>query len=53
MAEDDPAQLMHAVQSQHGGKPVWIAAEPVKEMFDGKDRLGRHRPCLRSEEYSV
>jgi hypothetical protein len=36
MNEDEPKQLLQAVQSQHGGYPVWIGSEPIKEVFGGK-----------------
>jgi hypothetical protein len=36
MYEDDPEQLSQVVQSPHGGNPVWIGSEPIKEVFDGK-----------------
>jgi hypothetical protein len=29
-------QLKQAVEGQHGGKATLVAAEPVKEMFNGK-----------------
>lgn len=29
-------QLQQAVEGQHGGKAVLVAAEPIKEVFDGK-----------------
>lgn len=29
-------QLKQAVEGQHGGKAVLVAAEPVKEVFNGK-----------------
>ena len=29
-------QLKSAVESQHGGTAVWVGAEPIKEVFEGK-----------------
>jgi hypothetical protein len=29
-------QLQRAIEGQHGGKAVLVAAEPVKEVFNGK-----------------
>ena len=36
MTEVSASELRKAVEAQHGGTAVWVAAEPVKEVFDGK-----------------
>jgi hypothetical protein len=36
MTEVPSSELERAVETQHGGKAVLVAAEPVKEVFNGK-----------------
>jgi hypothetical protein len=36
MTEVSADQLKQAIEDQHGGRATLVAAEPVKETFDGK-----------------